>query len=349
MKKISLSAKWFLSFTFAALLVTATFTGCENKDNSVTPASITQTQNPSIAHTMDVQNRYTKDLMSIDGVNGTGTGLNEDGTQAIYVFTTRDNVAGIPASIEGIRTHIENIGEVVAFGGKPSSGYTKQYRNPMYSGISVGNDNECAAGTIACVVTNGTQNFLLSNNHVFARENAALLGERIDQPGRYDAASVSGLRQCDHTGQVATLSQFVSISFTANNTVDCAIAEISGTPGATTASAAGYTPTSTTQVATVGEPIKKTGRTTGLTTGSVSALNVTIRVSYTAGTAQFVGQIYISSHTFSAAGDSGSLIVDSNNNNPVGLLFAGSSTSTIANPIDQVLTQLGVTIVQPAP
>src|SRR6185312_2014289 len=48
---------------------------------------------------------------------------------------------------------------------------------------------------------------------------------------------------------------------------------------------------------------------------------------------------------FSNGGDSGSLIVgDDANLNPVGLLFAGSSTITIANRIDLVLNRFGVTI-----
>jgi hypothetical protein len=59
-------------------------------------------------------------------------------------------------------------------------------------------------------------------------------------------------------------------------------------------------------------------------------------------TVSFTNQIVISSSTFSAGGDSGSLIVTNNSShNPVGLLFAGSSTTTIANPIGQVLTRLG--------
>ena len=36
--------------------------------------------------------------------------------------------------------------------------------------------------------------------------------------------------------------------------------------------------------------------------------------------------------TFSAGGDSGSLIVTQRGNNPVGLLFAGSSQFTFATP-----------------
>jgi PKD repeat protein len=61
--------------------------------------------------------------------------------------------------------------------------------------------------------------------------------------------------------------------------------------------------------------------------------------------ARFVGQIAITPGTFSAGGDSGSLIVtDDENKNPVGLLFAGSDTHTIANPIGLVLDRFNVTV-----
>jgi hypothetical protein len=74
-------------------------------------------------------------------------------------------------------------------------------------------------------------------------------------------------------------------------------------------------------------------------------VNVTIRVQYKSGVATFSDQIQIGPGGFSAAGDSGSLIVTDNGSaNPVGLLFAGSSTTTFANRIQNVTSALGVTV-----
>jgi hypothetical protein len=95
------------------------------------------------------------------------------------------------------------------------------------------------------------------------------------------------------------------------------------------------------------------GRTTGLTSGVISAVNVTLNVSYNTAcgigsqTAKFTGQIMISGAGFSAGGDSGSLIVEDclPYPRPVGLLFAGSDTVTIANPIGNVLSSLKVQMV----
>jgi hypothetical protein len=68
--------------------------------------------------------------------------------------------------------------------------------------------------------------------------------------------------------------------------------------------------------------------------GGGSTFNVTYR-----------NQVVINNNKFSAGGDSGSLIVNSATAQPVGLLFAGSSTSTIANPIGDVKSALGISFV----
>jgi hypothetical protein len=112
----------------------------------------------------------------------------------------------------------------------------------------------------------------------------------------------------------------------------------------------------TTVSAFINQAVKKSGRTTGLTHSSVSGLNATIIVTYdnecagsTAFTKTFTGQIVIANpgHSFLNSGDSGSLMVEDVVTKPhaVGLLFAGSSTDAIANPIGQVLTFLGATMV----
>jgi hypothetical protein len=100
------------------------------------------------------------------------------------------------------------------------------------------------------------------------------------------------------------------------------------------------------------QAVKKSGRTTGLTRSKVSGLNATVSVTYDnecAGgivfTKTFKGQIIISNKAskFLAGGDSGSLMVQDVATNPkaVGLLFAGSSSLAVANPINEVLTYVG--------
>ena len=111
----------------------------------------------------------------------------------------------------------------------------------------------------------------------------------------------------------------------------------------------GYgTPQSTAASASINLRVRKYGRTTGQTNGKISGINATVNVGYGGGkVARFVGQIVITPGSYSAGGDSGSLIVVQKGGNarkPVALLFAGSSSSTIGSPIGAILTRFGVTV-----
>ncbi len=94
--------------------------------------------------------------------------------------------------------------------------------------------------------------------------------------------------------------------------------------------------------------VEKTGRTSGYTTGVIRDVQATVKVAYDLGTLTFANQIVVvnaSGSPFSAAGDSGSLIVERSKKQAVGLLFAGTASHTLANHIADVLTALGVSLV----
>jgi hypothetical protein len=94
--------------------------------------------------------------------------------------------------------------------------------------------------------------------------------------------------------------------------------------------------------ATLTMDVQKMGRTTGYTTGKITQLDATVRIDYEGPSAIFSGQIIAS--PMSQGGDSGSAMLDMDKN-VVGLIFAGSDASTIANPIDLVLSALNVELV----
>ena len=132
-----------------------------------------------------------------------------------------------------------------------------------------------------------------------------------------------------------------------HNTIDAAIALTSADDVGASTPEGGYgslRPWS--QVAALRLKDQKYGRTTGHTLGEVSGLNATIDVAYRDGSACFEGQIVITGRGFSAGGDSGSLIVTDGllmvDRRPVGLPFAGTQTTTLANPIVAVLERFGV-------
>jgi len=152
----------------------------------------------------------------------------------------------------------------------------------------------------------------------------------------------------------------VPISFTANNIVDAAIAKVvAGKVSSTGAILQIGTVSSATVAPAVGMSVEKSGRTTGVTASTISAVNVSITVSGYGPcglgklTAKFVQQFAVNSATFSGGGDSGSLILKrvatGQKPNPVGLLFAGGNNVTFANTIQNVLAQLAVTFDATAP
>lgn len=200
----------------------------------------------------------------------------------------------------------------------------------------------------------GTDVVAVSNNHVMALSNSGSVGDWIMQPGIYDLDHCLEWFPQDKIGELADYEpiQFCSCftfpSGCAPNQIDAAIADNTSTAIEPTAiignatPAGGYgTPKSSTIAPAVGMNVKKYGRTTEQTTGQITSINAAIGVQYDFfNCALFTGQLVVTPGTFSAPGDSGSLIVvdgGPDDRRPVGLLFAGSSSSTIANPIDEVL------------
>jgi len=220
---------------------------------------------------------------------------------------------------------------------------------PVPIGVSTGHP-DITAGTIGCRVTDGTNVYALSNNHVYANSNNADIGDNVLQPGRVDGG-------VDPDDTIGTLAAFEPIVFGPRgiNTIDAAIAEIiiDNVDGVDTPRVGNATPSDGygTPSSDIFEgdllnlEVQKYGRTTGQTYGAVDSINATVKVRYGRGFAIFENQIVITPGTFSSGGDSGSLIVtDDLNYNPIGLLFAGSSTMTVANPIGEVLEAFSVDI-----
>ena len=93
--------------------------------------------------------------------------------------------------------------------------------------------------------------------------------------------------------------------------------------------------------------VHKFGRTTSYTVGRVTDLKAFMRVDYSEQSILFQDQIVVKAlndEPFGARGDSGSLILDREDNSAVGLLFAGSPTHILANHIGVVLGDLGATL-----
>ena len=271
----------------------------------------------------------------------------------------------VPEEINGIKTDVIEVGWI-----STQNSRTVNIR-PAPGGVSIGH-YKVTSGTLGCVVkdkTNGKK-LILSNNHVLANNNDAKLGDPILQPGTLHGGKIEtdkiaelykfqpikyGIEQNPPTGlskfakllnkiskflNSQQILQVIKNDPTAFNVIDAALAvpqdendildeilEI----GLVTEITAPY----------LGMPVMKSGKTTGLTQGNVTVLDVTIDIDYHNGNiARFENQILTT--PMSQGGDSGSLLVDETSKKAVGLLFAGSNQATIHNPIEIVFSKLNI-------
>ena len=216
----------------------------------------------------------------------------------------------------------------------------------------------CCGGTLGSLVTRGGVQYILSDNHILARSDGATVGDAIVQPGLIDTATCTTAG----TTTVANLSQFSNLQATPSQNIDAAIAQVVAGKvdpagkiiylGATTDSNGvpvadapqGGTGLPASSVA-LGRAVAKSGRSTGLTCSTVEATNILTSVSYTVNcdgtgtkfTVNYANQIGVIGGDFSGEGDSGSLIVTQDTATPVALLYGGSSTDTVGNPVADVL------------
>jgi hypothetical protein len=293
-----------------------------------------------LSQVIAIQNRHTARLLQIPGVVGVGTGIGRDGQPAIEVFVGPSTLTDVPTDIDGVPVEMVGTGDYEAWG-------TMSRYRPLAIGISLDNDQQCSFGTLGCIVTRGSHTYALSCNHVLARQNQALIGERVVQPARIDNRPTCADRGV--LDQVATLTDFEPLRFDGrDNVMDAAIAELSVPATCSTLPQYYGAPGPTIINATLGLPVQKVGRTTNLTTGTVTAINATFDVTYSGGTARFVGVI-VTSNGFGKPGDSGSLMVTNDGrNNPVGILFGGDNHgSGIVIPIGPVLDRFNVSLCRP--
>jgi hypothetical protein len=295
-------------------------------------------------------------LLKLPGVTGIDVGYKYVGGQrtdevSIRVMVTKKKKTvpvkqRIPAKIKGIKTDvIQRIFEPLTLR-KPVADATpvpdnKKY-DPLQGGISIGPDREINgyvyAGTLGCIVTDKAtgEPRLLSNFHVMAVDDSWKAGDAMVQPSKVDGGT-----DADQIGTLAkaVLSNHVdgALSTVEGRGTDCAIVDIGKVKGTATAA--------------LNAAVRKRGRTTLLTYGFVDAVNGTVKIDYGdgIGAKTLTDQIGIRPDTahndkFSDHGDSGSAVVDADNN-VIGLLFAGSPDGyTYINLIANVLSELDIEV-----
>jgi len=207
---------------------------------------------------------------------------------------------------------------------------------PARPGASIGH-YKGGAGTFGAVVygTSNNEQFILSNNHVLANstmigDEKAKVGDTIVQPANGDGLNT----------EIAKLAKIIPLKLQPDtNVVDCALARPLN-PADVSPDILEIGIVKGTVDPVVGMQIQKSGRTTGHTTGKIRAVQATVKVNYGENKV-LIFEDQIVANAMSKPGDSGSLVLDMKNR-AVGLLFAGSTLSTVINPIKPVLEMLKV-------
>lgn len=319
-------------------------------------------------------------LLGRKNVVGVGVGYKHVGMQrteqpAIIVFVKQkeapENLSRehlVPFKINGLDTDVIEIGEVRLL----DEERTKHVR-PARPGLSIGH-YRVTAGTFGAVVRDKTTGelLILSNNHILAnatdgKDGRSAVGDPILQPGEYDGGTrddrIANLvryipiykGEAPATCPVANGAARIANMFVhairpkyqlkffkrgdTQNVVDCAVARPTR-PDVITDEVVGIGRIAGVEKARPGMRVVKSGRTTGITRGVVTAMGATMEVKLDDNNAAYFSDQVICDMK-SQGGDSGSLVLNESNK-AVGLLFAGSDKVTVFNNIQTVLDKLNV-------
>ena len=270
---------------------------------------------------------------------GLGISLRDDGEHVLAVRTESPAIAAEMIN----RTNGEADVKIMRVSARISAGELQGAVRPLEPGAQVQIRGVNFVGTLGAFVRDAAGVlYALSNSHVLADIGATPIGTGIGQP-------LGG-------SPIGVLSRHVPLSRTAPNLVDAAIARLDKT----TALVDGWNAAIAGRIKgprligtdDLGRTVTKVGRTTGVRIGKVTAVEVDgLGVNYgSSGIISFNDQIEVSGGAatdFSAGGDSGSLIIDSDGW-ALALLFAGGfdgvEDRTYGNRIGNVLASLGVVL-----
>lgn len=275
----------------------------------------------------------------------------------------------IPQRINNRPTDVIEVGDVRLYNDRTGM------MRPARPGISIGH-YKVSAGTLGAIVKDRLtgETLILSNNHVLANssdgtDDRAAAGDIILQPGSIDGNNDSTEATIAYLERFIPLNRRVAASqcpiaklfettlnkciavFRPNyqikvlrendavNVVDCAVAR-PVSEAVVTDEILGFGKVAGIKEPEIGMEIKKSGRSSGITSSFILATDVTVRVDV--GNKEYgIFTDQILAGPMSVPGDSGSLIL-TEDNYAVGLLFAGSEKVTMLNRIDHVFDALNI-------
>jgi hypothetical protein len=295
-----------------------------------------------------------QELLPLTGAGFVGIAHSEAEGEIIVFVEDEQTKQRVPHSFEGYAVRTEVTGKIQTFSTQVTEPLTDVSEDrqgavrPVVGGTSLsalvtkGARRYLYAGTLGMVTYN---NKILSNAHVIAMNPDTYefldTGTPILQPGTGDGGRL--------VNRVGELQAYIPIDFDsgAENYADVAIGSIddgvSASPGEQFSEGGNYWVEGWTNVSN-GDTVRKSGRTTGVTTGEVFQTNGSVWIGYGDQSAYFVDQIVVAQEhwSFAEPGDSGSAV--DKDGGFVGLLFAGSENWAFINKAERIIEGLGITV-----
>jgi len=278
----------------------------------------------------------------------------------VYVSKgSRKAIDGVETSEGEVRIEVNRVGRLVV---RPELANTATNRGHVFlRGQRVACGSSCApstenySGTFGAVVRKqtGSQLYILSNNHVLAACNHTPVGMPILSPSSMDASpNVRAPGEIARHAEICELRSGVPALVNPCRE-DLALARVAA-PDAVSSwqgdAENGYDTPRNVAPLVSGMRVKKFGRTTGLTTGTVEAALTLATIPYKS--RYFSATVYFDAvwtvlgdagTTFALPGDSGSLVVTEDETASVGLVFAWSASGGygIIIPMAHIVTCFG--------
>jgi hypothetical protein len=295
-----------------------------------------------------------QELLPLTGAGFVGIAHSEAEGEVIVFVEDEQTKQRVPRSFKGYAVRTEVTGKIQALStqvAEPLTDVSEERQgevSPLVGGISLSAYVTKRAGIYPYAGTLGMVTYddkILSNAHVIAinPETGAFLatGTPIVQPGSYDGGRLDN--------RVGELQAYIPIDFARNakNYADAAIGSIDGSvsasPGEQFYEGGNYWVEGWTEVSK-GDIVRKSGCTTGVTTGEVIHTDASVVVWYGDQPAYFVDQIAVvqENWSFAAPGDSGSAV--DKDGEFVGLVFAGSEDCAVICKAEHIIEGLGITV-----
>jgi len=291
-----------------------------------------------------------QELLALAGAGFAGITHSEAEGEVIVLVEDEQTKQRVPRSFEGYAVRTEVTGKIQTLSTQVAEPITdvdeerQEEVRPLVGGTSLSAyiPNLYYAGTLSMATYDGK---ILSNAHVIAMnpETGEFLnvGTDIIQPGSGDGGNTGD--------QVGELEAYIPIDFDpdAENYADAAIGSIDigveASPGEQFYEGGNYWIEGWTEVYDE-DTVRKSGRTTGVTTGEVTHTNVSVVVQYGDQSAYFMDQIVVEQEnwSFAAPGDSGSAV--DKDGEFVGLVFAGSEDCAVICKAEYIIDGLGIAV-----